>query len=141
MATTLPDVMHDHVGYLLVRLGKRAQRHFEEALVPLSLRPPLFDVLAVLAAEGALSQKSVADILQIDSARVVGLADELSELGALDRIPDPNDRRRNLLTLTAAGVEMAAQASSVALDVERDLTAALGAGDLRTVRTLLQRLL
>ena len=60
--------MHTHVGYLLVRLGKRAQRAFESSLVPLGLRPPHFDVLAVLAEQGRLSQKEVAEVLGVDSA-------------------------------------------------------------------------
>lgn len=137
----LPVVMHDHVPYLLVRLGKRAQRAFEEALVPLGLRPPHFDLLAVLGEHGALSQKAVATILDVDSARVVALADELGDQGALERTPDPADRRRNLLTLTPAGNRLLRKAKRAAVQVESDLTRALDDESRAALRAGLQRLL
>ena len=137
----LPVVMHEHVGYLLVRLGKRAQRAFEEAVAPLGLRPPHFDLLAVLGEQGAVSQKDVATILDVDSARVVAWADELADLGALERTPDPADRRRNLLTLTAEGRRLLRRAQRAAAKVEADLTAALDADGRAALRSLLQRVL
>lgn len=137
----LPQVMHTHVGYLLVRLGKRAQRAFESSLVPLGLRPPHFDVLAVLAEQGRLSQKEVAEVLGVDSARVVALADELGALGAVERAPDPADRRRNLLVITDSGHDLFERARSLADGVQAELTANLGETEVADVRAALQRLL
>lgn len=141
LATSIPTVMYEHVGYLLVRLGKRSQRAFETAVAPLGLRPPHFDLMAVLDQHGPVSQKQAAQLLGVDSARVVALADELADRGALQRANDPADRRRKLLHLTEDGARLFAQASTEAARVQADLTSALSAEQVAALRRGLQDLL
>lgn len=63
--------------------SKRSQRAFETAVAPLGMRPPHFDLRAVLDQHGPVSQKQAAQLLGVDSARVVALAGELADRGAL----------------------------------------------------------
>lgn len=65
---------------------------------------------------------------------VVDMLDELEALGAIRRIPQPEDRRRRVIQLTDAGREMRDQAGRAAHAVDTDLLRGLSpamAGELR----------
>lgn len=129
--------MREHVGYLTIRLARRAQSAFENAIAPLALRPALFDTLATVAHLSSPSQLEVAATLGVDPARLVGVCDELESAGWLRRTRDPADRRRSALTLTAAGRRLLTRAEKKAAEVEADLLAGLAAADHVRMRSLL----
>jgi DNA-binding MarR family transcriptional regulator len=56
---------------------------------------------------------------------VVSLADHLEHLGAVQRVRDPADRRRQILTLTDAGRDLLAQCTATARQLDERFTAAL----------------
>ena len=136
----LPTALSGHVGYLLVRLGKHAQRIFTLEIATLGLRPPHCDILLTLADRGAMSQVDIAGTLRIERAHLVGLIDQLEGPGLVVRAADPNDRRRHAVTLTERGVGVATQVAALAQKVERDLLADLSAAEVQGLRALLRRL-
>ncbi len=121
----LPTALSEHVGYLLVRLGKHAQRVFSLKVEPLGLRPAHCDILLTLSDRGALAQVEIASILSIERAHLVALLDQLEEQGLVLREADAADRRRHAVRLTARGVRVATQLSKIALAVEKELLAPL----------------
>lgn len=136
----LPIALSHHSGYLLVRLGKHAQRLFSLEIAPLGLRPAHCDVMLTLAERGALSQTSIADTLVIERAHLVALLDQLEVLELVSRAVDPSDRRRHAVSLTAAGVEMARVVAEIARRVEDNLLQPLTVAERSDLRALLQRL-
>lgn len=136
----LPEALSGHVGYLLVRLGKHAQRLFSAEIASFGLRPALADIVLTLAARGALSQIDIANTLRIERAHLVALLDQLEALRLVLRSPDPSDRRRHSVGLTEAGTETATRLRQVALDVERALIQGLSDDEAATLRTMLRRL-
>jgi DNA-binding MarR family transcriptional regulator len=136
----LPTALVEHVGYLLVVLGKRAQRAFTLALEPEGLRPPHFDLLASLDEGGARSQSALAKGLALEPAHLVSLLDELEELGLVARAPDPNDRRRYAISLTSRGATLTRRLNTVARRVEVELLADLSVDERNSLRVSLQRL-
>jgi DNA-binding MarR family transcriptional regulator len=69
-------------------------------------------------------------------SRVVSLA-ELESLGAIERVRDPDDRRRQKLSLTEQGQALLADCTRAARALDAELTASVGAAD----RAALQRAL
>jgi DNA-binding MarR family transcriptional regulator len=137
----LPPVMASHAGYLSIRIAQLAQRSFEEAIAPLGLRPQLFDVLAVVDHREPLAQQAIGAVLGIDPARMVALIDELEGAGLLVRRADPADRRRRLISLTAAGRTRLATATQAAAQVEAGLLADLTDEESQSLRNLMGQVL
>lgn len=117
----LPDALAGHTGYLLVRVGKHAQRLFSAAVEPLGLRPAHCDVLLLLLERGALAQVDIAGTLSIERAHLVGLLDQLEARGLVRREADPHDRRRHAVRLTEGGEAISATVSARAAEVQGEL--------------------
>jgi DNA-binding MarR family transcriptional regulator len=62
-----------------------------------------FAVLQALWQRRGATATELSDYLVIDSATITGVIDRLSKTGALERRPDPSDRRAYRLYLTASG--------------------------------------
>jgi DNA-binding MarR family transcriptional regulator len=69
------------------------------------------------------------------------LIDELEQLGYVTREPDPLDRRAKLVVPTAATLTRQALARKVVAEIEGDYRRILGAGDYRSLRGALLRLI
>ena len=136
----LPPDLSAHVGYLLVRAGKHAQRLFSAQIATLGLRPALADVVILLRARGSLSQVEIATTLAIERAHLVALLDQLEALGFVLRSADPADRRRHAVTLTEAGTTAAERLGGMAEAVEGLLLADLSDEEREQFRSLLQRM-
>ena len=112
LAATLDErspVTPDVVGRAMrlaaqVRQEFHAQMAEEDWPAKAHLRPGCFGVLrAVDAAHGPMSQRDVSAATGIDASDVVDLVDRLERAGFLVRRRHDQDRRRNVLELTAAG--------------------------------------
>ena len=75
------------------------------AMAEIGVKPAHYGIFTVLDAEGPSPQTRLAAALQIDRGQLVGLIDELESGGLVLRERDLDDRRRQAITLTAAGRE------------------------------------
>ncbi|MFE5584543.1 MarR family winged helix-turn-helix transcriptional regulator [Kitasatospora sp. NPDC056531] len=73
----------------------------------------------------AATQQGLARRLGVAPSLVVALADQLQELGALERIRDPQDRRRQVLNLTPEGRTLLSRCAHAARTLDDELTADL----------------
>jgi DNA-binding MarR family transcriptional regulator len=107
------------------------------ALAPFDIDGRQLAVLAVLAAEYPLSQLEAAGRLGIDRTSMVTLVDGLEDKGLVERHRSPQDRRKNVVELTAAGRQRLRQAEQARDEMERRFLAPLGEADAaRLVRAL-----
>lgn len=103
MSEQPPTVLRAMPSWLLSRAAMIAQRLGGEALGRVGARRAHVCVLATLAEFGAHSQADLGRRCGIDRSDVVALINELAGAGFVARAPDASDRRRNVITLTAAG--------------------------------------
>ncbi len=88
---------------LLSLAALHSDRRVNEELAHADARKWHYAVLATLDEFGPASQARLSDRTRIHRSDLVAVITELTERGLVDRSPDPADRRRNLVTLTAPG--------------------------------------
>lgn len=127
--------------YVLEQLHRLGRDQIDAALSAegLSLRSVL--VLACLSEDGEWSQQQVADRAAIDRSDLVKLIDQLEALGMVLRRPDPHDRRRHILSLTAKGQHASRQSEQVVKQVTDRVLSRLTTDERRTLHRLTLRAL
>src|SRR5262245_19090391 len=90
-------------SWLLNQAAIPANRLVADALAALDGRRHHYVLLAALEEGGPASQADLSRRTTIDRSDMVAAVNELAERGLVARSPDPTDRRRNVVSLTAAG--------------------------------------
>jgi DNA-binding MarR family transcriptional regulator len=86
-------------------------------------------VLAAIVSGEPLSQLEVAARLRVDRTSIGDLLDGLEERGFVERRRSPEDRRRNVVVLTALGESTFETAERIRLEVEQEFLAPLASAD------------
>jgi len=110
-------------------------------LEPLGLDTRHYTVLAVVAAGGGSSQRTIADTLALDRATVVALVDRLESQGLARRVRSRDDRRANAVEMTPKGRRALKRADALMEACELNFVAALRDGERKQLRDILERLL
>jgi DNA-binding MarR family transcriptional regulator len=103
------------------------------AFEPYGLRTGSFSTMALIAANPGCSQSDIARETGVDKSVVVALVDLLEARGLAERTRSTRDRRRNALTLTAAGRAQLREMHGLALEVEAPVRAALSEAEMETL--------
>jgi DNA-binding MarR family transcriptional regulator len=131
------------LGYLLKHAQLRLAELTAAALAPYGLAGRELAVLLVLAGCEPASQQQAARRLGVDRTTMVALLDALEDKRLVVRYPHANDRRKNVVELTAAGRDTLRRASQAGDDAERRFLAPLtqpAAQDLKdALHALIQR--
>jgi DNA-binding MarR family transcriptional regulator len=124
---------------LLTRLAKQVYRHSDEERLGMPLRQ--LATLSYLREYDCAPQGELAEAFCMDANNVVLLLNDLEQLGYVRRLRDPNDRRRHLVELTAAGRDALNAAERGQEQVEDEVLGALDPEDRATLHRLLSRAL
>lgn len=124
----------------LARANQRAHRLLVEGLGRVGFRGHHYRLLAALEESGPTSQVVLSRRTSIDRSDVVVTLDELGDRGLVERSTDPEDRRRNVITITSAGLRELAALDRVVAKVQDDLLSPLPRDDQRRFLDLLARI-
>lgn len=113
------------VVFRLGTLGALAADRFAARIESHELKPKHVGLMAAVDAGRPASQQELASRLGVAPSLVVSLADHLEALGAITRVRDPDDRRRQVLTLTAHGRQLLTACEAAARELDDEFTAAL----------------
>jgi len=127
-------------GLLIFRLARASAWRLGRSLREADLRWAEYAVLHHLDAQAPIAQRDLARALRIQPSNLVVMLDELSDRGLLRRSPDPADRRRHRLELTAKGRRALERAREATGRAERELLGPLSPTERREFRALLVRL-
>lgn len=133
---TPPLDLARHTGFL-VRRTQQAHLAVWAQEVGAGLTNVQFGVLNVLHRLGRASQRELGDVLDLDRSTVAGLVARLEARELVTRVRAAQDRRRNVVELTDAGLRVLRETTPSAARVDDVLTAGLSAPE----RAELQRLL
>jgi MarR family transcriptional regulator, lower aerobic nicotinate degradation pathway regulator len=127
-------------SWLTSEVARKAHRLVSEALAQEGARRQHFTVLASLAEQGAASQAALGRRLWIDRSDLHAILGELERDGRVARVRDEHDRRRNVVTLTAAGRAALKRLDKRVEAAQSALLEPLSASDRREFRRLLEQL-
>ena len=100
-------------------------------------------VLTGLVEQPVRTQAALAQAINADKSRIIGVLDELQERGLIQREPDTADRRVHLLSLTPAGDRLRRSVESAIRERETEVLATLPAADravfLRSLKALYEQ--
>ena len=102
-------------------------RGYDRALAPAALTINSYSILARLERDGPLALGALADRLATDRTTLSREIAPLVRSGLVQAGPDPDDRRRRLLSLSHAGAARLIRARPLWNGAQRDLAAAFGA--------------
>ncbi|MCJ1677428.1 MarR family winged helix-turn-helix transcriptional regulator [Streptomyces sp. APSN-46.1] len=127
------------LGLLLAWHGSVTQARMKKALSAAGLTPRHAMTLMHLEG-GPISQRALADRLEVDPSVLVGILNDLERDGLAERRRDPADRRRHNVAITAAGAAVLGKTNAALDAVELGLFAGLSEQDRDVLRGLLARI-
>ncbi len=100
-------------------------------------------VLTALVEQPVRTQAALAQAINADKSRIIGVLDDLQQRGLIKRQPDTADRRVHLLSLTPAGDKLRRSVETGIRDSEEEVLAVLPSADrgtfLRSLKALYER--
>ena len=144
--TKVAERPHDHKDELRLWLRLFACKEVIETEVRRRLRDafdvtlPRFDLMAQLyRAPKAMTLGELSQRMMVSNGNVTGLVDRLVEQGVISRRPSPNDRRAQLVSLTAEGRRFFRAMARATGDWIADILADLSSEEIETLMRLLAK--
>lgn len=136
-----PDyLLEEQVGHLLRRAHQRHTAIFQVNIGDQQLTPLQFAAMMKLADVGEASQNHLGRLTAMDAATMQGVIKRLIARDLIARRPDPDDRRRLLLTLTVAGRTLVDEATARGHRISDETLEPLSPTERQTFLKLLRRL-
>ncbi|MCM2416893.1 MarR family transcriptional regulator [Streptomyces sp. RKAG293] len=136
-----PDRLRQRASRLLSQLSTRSDRLITEGLAQADARKWHYAALASLQEYGPASQAALSRRTGVYSSDMVGVLNELVERDLVERGPDPDDRRRNIITISAQGRRHLRRLDKVLDALHDELLAPLSQAERDQFVELLTRLL
>jgi len=124
---------------LLTQLQKALHRRSSEELLGMRLKP--YMALGYIRDHPGATQQELENALFMDANSVVLILNELEAAQFSIRKRDPQDRRRHIVEMTAAGRHAIERADKARESLEDEVLAPLSAEERNTLRKLVQRVL
>ncbi|NYE23542.1 MarR family winged helix-turn-helix transcriptional regulator [Pigmentiphaga litoralis] len=113
---------------------------FVERMAQYDLRQAEFAVLSLLQANPGISQRRLADAINVSPPNMASVLARLVERGLVQRQRDAADQRTQVLALTSAGTLLYRRAAATVATLEREATAVLSDKELAELLRLLRKL-
>ena len=137
----LPVQRDEYVGLLLDMARRRIKQAVLRRVAGLRLAPRQFWVLVALRERPGIAQSELAERARIDAPTASRVLAALAHRRLVRVDADPGDRRRTVLSLTAAGERLARDLAIVAREVRAAVVDGMGEGEVETLRRGLLRVI
>ncbi|MFJ3904425.1 MarR family winged helix-turn-helix transcriptional regulator [Streptomyces sp. NPDC090025] len=136
-----PERLRALPSRLLGLAAARADRAVGERLAAEDARKWHYAALAALAERGPVSQAELSRRTGVYRSDLVAVINELEERGHVARTPDPDDRRRNVVTLTPRGRAHLKKLDKVLAQAQDELMGPLSVAERALFVQLLERVI
>lgn len=139
--TAKPTERHEQLGQVLHLVAKAWRQQLDGRLKPMGLtRAKWLALILISRSGGGITQRALAEKMEIGEPAVVALIDRLEKDEFIVRNPMPGDRRARSLALTAPGKRLISKIEAVAGTLREELLAGFSAAELNTTSDVLARM-
>ncbi len=131
--------LSQRLGYLLKRAQHALRTNMDEALGPLGLTAPQYNVLSAVKAKPGISNAELARAAFVTAQSMQGIVANLERIGLIQRNPHPTHGRIRRSELTEEGSRVLAKADLSLIRVEKMMTSEFKKGEVDALRSLLRR--
>lgn len=107
----------DQIGFLLRTASQRHSAIFQASVQDLT--PTQFATLVKLFEAGSCSQNELGRRTAMDQSTIKGVVDRLNAKGLVELVPDPNDKRRSLVSVPKQFAYMKDQLHAKGRDISK----------------------
>ena len=132
-------ILDEQIGFVLRQVWQRHATIFARE-IGINLTPTQWAALVKLRDIGPCSQNFLGRLTAMDGATIKGVVDRLTKRRLTETTPDPEDSRRRLVALTAAGERLLGEHVVAAAEITEMTLAPLPAADRSTLLRLLKKL-
>ncbi|MFF9982817.1 MarR family winged helix-turn-helix transcriptional regulator [Streptomyces erythrochromogenes] len=136
----VPARLRELPSRLMGQASTHAQRLVADALNRADARKWHYAALVALEESGPASQAALSDRTGIHRSDLVAVINELAERELVERAPDPEDRRRNVITLTPLGRRRLRRLEQLLDTAQDELLTPLSAAEREQLTRLLGRI-
>ncbi|MDQ0474300.1 DNA-binding MarR family transcriptional regulator [Labrys wisconsinensis] len=127
-------------AHLVNRAARAFTRLGESRLKPFGIGVGHLPVLAALRSGAALSQKELAQFARIEQPSMAQMLARMERDGLIRRVPDPQDGRSSLISLTETALARLPAVREVLMSGNAEALAGFSDEEIATLAALLQRL-
>jgi DNA-binding MarR family transcriptional regulator len=126
--SAFPDDRRD-LAAMFVPLARALIAREEPVLLAHDISMWGYVVLTALVEQPVRTQAALAQAINADKSRIIGVLDDLQQRGLIQRQPDTADRRVHLLSLTPEGDRLRGSVEAAIRDSEKGVLATLPPAD------------
>lgn len=116
---------HESLGYQVNHLARLMAQALRVRIEPHGVVPGQFAQLLALYEEDGITQNDLCARVRIDQSTMAHTLKRMERDGLIDRVPDPEDRRRAIIKLTAKARELRSTLVAAARDVNTEAMSGL----------------
>ena len=136
-----PDSIIENLGFLLGKSCHIKDRLLDQYLLPEDITSTQGKVLFQIYHLRFNRPSHIGKSLNVDNSAITRMLDRLEKKELIRRLPDPEDRRSIVITLTDTGVDVVERALPLAAQAIDELTQALTAEEIEQLRHCLQKII
>ncbi|MBS1001168.1 MarR family transcriptional regulator [Acetobacter persici] len=130
-----------HPGHYFSRIARGLTRIGDVRLRHLGFATAQLPVLTALKDGAALSQKELAKWAKVEQPTMAQMLSRMERDGLVHRVPDPEDKRSSLISLTDAALEKLPAGRAILRQGNSEMTKGLTKEEIETLVSLLRRVL
>lgn len=113
------------MGYAATRASVALKKVFAKHMGPLQLKAVEFSILVLVASNENVNQKQLGQALDVSPPNLAVTLDRMVERGWVERVRSTEDRRSQIVVLTAAGRQLVQRAEKIAATMENEALSVL----------------
>ncbi|MBC7993434.1 MAG: MarR family transcriptional regulator [Rhizobacter sp.] len=117
------------VGYAATRASVELKKSFMQHMGPLQLKAVEFSILVLVASNEQVNQKQLGQALDVSPPNLAVTLDRMVERGWVERVRSTEDRRSQIVVLTASGEKLVQRAEKIASTMESETLQVLSAAE------------
>jgi DNA-binding MarR family transcriptional regulator len=129
------------IGVLVHEASRLRRKAIDQLLKPLGITGTQWWVLTSVSLRPGLSQARLADELNLGKVALGGLVDRLMKNGLIDRRPEAQDKRVNLIFLSEAGMNLVKDIKRISSGVQDDALDGISLDEIDTTIFVLERMM